>query len=374
MAVAGALARLAAQLVGLALLAGVVAAVVAFAYRWYVRERVPRGLALLVGLAGIAVYLNTTAALGQAITGSGNPADVEVALFNIAAFASGTVGAILGRRVGDRVASEVFAGSDAAVDKGVGRLVRTVGRVITVELPEEVDDLVGYDPVPATTKETLAGRTFVFPRGLTVAQLRERLVDRLETDYPVGHVDVELTADGSVEYLAVGARAAGLGPTLPPGTAAVPVRADPALAASAGDTVQVWETDPPRRVLTAELRGVGGDVVTLAVDAADTPKLDPERTYRLVTLPVEDRPDREFVSLLRAAREAVSSATVAADSPLDGLPVGALSLSVVAVTSADGAVVPTPARRHVLAPGETVFAIGPPEALRRLERGAAAPG
>jgi hypothetical protein len=365
--------QFAAQLVGLGGLAGGVAAVVAVAYRWYVRERVPRGLALLFGLAAVAVYLNTTTALGQAIAGSGDAATVRAALFNIVAFGSGTGGALLGRRAGDRFAVEVVTGGEEAVDGGVGRLVRTVGRAIRVDLPEDVGDVVGYDPVPRETKKQLAGKTFVFPRGLTVTQLRDRLVERLKTDYAVGHVDIEVTEAGTVEYLAVGARAAGVGPTLPPATRAVAVRADPALAASAGDTVQVWEPDPMERVLTAELRGTSGDVATLAVDAADAPKLDPDTSYRLVTLPTDDRPDREFVSLLRAARETFSSVTVAADSPLGGLPVGALSLVVVAVEPSEGGTVTLPERDHTLAAGDTLFAIASPETLRRLER-AADPG
>jgi hypothetical protein len=373
MALVGSVAQLAAELVGLAVLAGGVAAAVAVAHRWYVRERVPRGLALLFGLAAVAVYLNTTTALGEAITGSGDAATVRAALFNIVAFGSGTGGALLGRRAGDRFAVEAVTGGEEAVDGGVGRLVRTVGRVIRVDLPEEVGDVVGYDPVPRETKEQLAGTTFVFPRGLTVAQLRDRLVERLRSDYAVGHVDVDLTQEGTVEYLAVGARAAGIGPTLPPGTRAVAVRADPAFAASAGDAVQVWETDPMERLLTAELRGTSGDVATLAVDAADTPKLDPDTRYRLVTLPTDDRPDREFVSLLRAARETFGSVTVAADSPLAGLPVGALSPVVVAVESPEGGTVTLPERDRTLAAGETLFAIASPEALRRLER-AADPG
>ena len=370
MAVLGNATQFAAQLAGLAVLAGGVAAVVAVAYRWYVRERVPRGLALLFGLAAVAVYLNTTTALGQAIAGSGDAATVRAALFNIVAFGSGIAGALLGRRTGDRFAVEVVTGGEETVDGSVGRLVRTVGRVITVDLPEEVGDVVGYDPVSEETKEQLAGKTFVFPRGLTVTQLRDRLVERVRTDYAVGHVDVEVTEEGTVEYLAVGARAAGVGPTLPPATRAVAVRADPAFAASAGDTVQVWESDPMERVLTAELRGTSGDIATLAVDAADAPKLDPDTSYRLVTLPTDDRPDREFVSLLRAARETFSSVTVAADSPLAGVPVGALSLVAVAVESPGGETVTLPGRDHVLVAGDTLFAIASPETLRRLERGA----
>jgi len=363
--------ELLAELVWLVLLAGALAGLAAFLYRWYVREEVPVGLALLVGLAGVAAYLNTSRALGQVIGGSTLPTEREVALFNIVAFALATGGVFLGRRAGDRLGADVVLRSDVqGVDRDVGRLVETVGRVTAVELPGEIEDVVGYDPVPAEVKEELADRTFLFPRRLTVNELRERLVSRLEADYAVGTVDVELAADGTVEYLALGSRAAGIGPTLPPETSAVAVRADPAFAASAGDRVQVWETDPPRRVLTAELRGVADDVVTLAIDAAETTKVDPSTEYRLVTLPVGDRPEREFASLLRAADETFSSVVVAAGSALDGLPVGALDVAVVAVTPEDGPPVGVPERGHVFAPGDRVFAIARPESLRRLETAA----
>jgi hypothetical protein len=362
-----------AGLIGLAVLAGTLAALLALGYRWLTRERVPGALTLLVGLSGVALYLNTTTALGRAIGGDMVAAELEVALFNIAAFLVGGVGAALGGRAGDRFATDVLLeGGASDVDAEVSRLVQTVGRVITVTIPEGIGDVVGYDPVPAATKEKLAGKTFVFPRNLTVEELRKRLVSRLKIDYGVGTVDIELAEDGSVEYLALGSRAAGIGPTLPPATNAVAIRADPAFSASAGDVVQVWETDPMRRVLTAELRGAADDVVTIAIDAADTPKLDPRQQYRLVTLPVEDRPEREFASLLRAADETFSTVTVAAGSPLAGLPVGALGLTVVAVQP-DGERAPPavlPDADAVLSPGDTVFAISRPETLRRLEAAA----
>ncbi|MEF8871824.1 MAG: potassium transporter TrkA [Haloarculaceae archaeon] len=360
--------ELIAQLSGLAIFAGTLAAIAAFVYRWYVREEIPRGLALLVGLSGVAVYLNTTTALGQVIGGSSAPTEIEVALFNIVAFLAGAGGATLGHWAGDWSGTELFLDEKLAdVESDVGRLVQSVGRVIAVELPTDIDDVVGYDPVPDETRETLAGKTFLFPRRLTVDELRDRLVTRLKADYGVGHVDIELAADGTVEYLALGSRAAGIGPTLPPATNAVAIRADPAFAASAGDLVQVWETDPMRRVLTAELRGVAEDTVTIAIDAADTQKIDPTTEYRLVTLPVEDRPDREFASLLRAADETFSSVTVEAGSPLHGLPIGALDLLVVAVKPDGEKPRALADPSTVLAPGDVVFAIARPDALRRLE-------
>lgn len=361
------------EVVGLAVLAGVLGAAVALGYRWYTRERVPGGLPILVGLSGVAVYLNSTRALRQVIGNTGDPLDETVALFNIVAVVVGLLAARAGRDVGDRVATDVFAETGERLEGEVSRVVQAVGRVITVELPEEVDDLVGYDPVPEETKTKLAGRSFVFPRRLTVAELRERLVTRLKADYAVGHVDIDLADDGTVEYLALGSRAAGIGPTLPPETSAVAVRADPAFAASAGDIVQVWRTDPVERVLTAELRGTVEDVVTLAVDAADTRALADDETYKLVTLPVESRPDREFASLLRAAEETMATVTVAEHSPIEGLPLGALDVSVVAIRPSEGPVEPLPGRERVLGPGDTLYLVATPEAIRRVD-GAARPG
>lgn len=365
---------IATELLGLAVLAGTLAAIVALGYRWLSREQVPAVLALLVGLGAVAVYINTTTAVDRTIAGEATiTTEIEVALFSIGSFLVGAGGGIAGQRTGDRFARDVLLDTgESNVDEDVNRLVRTVGRVVTVTLPEEIDDVMGYDPVPEATRETLAGQQFVFPQNLTVEELHRRLVSRLKTDYGVGTVDVELADDGSVEYFAVGSRAAGIGPTLPPATNAVAVRADPAFSASAGDVVQVWETDPMQRVLTAELRGVAGDVVTIAIDAADTPKLDPRERYRLVTLPVEDRPEREFASLLRAADVTFSTVTVEAGSPLHGMPVGALDLTVVAIKPGDGAgttaALPGPSR--VLAPGDVVFAIARPERLRRLDAAA----
>ncbi|MFB6165182.1 MAG: hypothetical protein ABEJ31_08490 [Haloarculaceae archaeon] len=362
------------RLVGLAILAGGLAGIVAVGYRWYVDERIQTGLGVLVGLSAVALVSSTTRALGQVVQGDSAALSPEVALFNVAAFA--IAGAVAAGAVpaGDRIGTTLFlAAGRRSVGGELSRVVEAVGRVIAVELPAEIDDVVGYDPVAPDVKDELSGRTFMFPRRLTVSELEDRLRDRLREDFGVGHVDVELAADGTVEYLAVGARVAGIGATLPPETAAVAVRADPGFAASAGDVVQVWTTDPPERVVGAEIRGVAGDVVTLAVDAADADALDDETEYRLVTQPVESRTDREFASLLRAAEETMGVVEVAADSDLDGLPAGALSVTVAAVRPASGSVEPLPPRGRVLEAGDSVYALGRPESLRKLEAAATAP-
>lgn len=365
------------ELFGLAILAGTLAASVALVYRWYAHERVRRGLPVLVGLSAVAVYRGTTTALGQTMAGAGGGADPlapAVALFNIVAFGVAGATATAGVGVGDRLGEALYTTTGFRKFEGdVSQVVKTVGRVIAVELPAEIDDTVGYDPVATETKAQLAGRTFLFPRRLTVAELEERLTSRLKEEYGVGHVDVDLAADGSVEYIALGSRAAGIGPTLPPETAVVVVHADPAFAASAGDVVQVWESDPPARVTTAELRGVAGDVVTLAVDAADADRFDSDTHYRLVTLAVEPSAGSEFASLLRAAEETMSVVDVAAESPLVGQPVGALAVAVAAVRLADGGVVALPDRTRTLHPGDGIYAVAKPEALRKLEAAASPP-
>jgi hypothetical protein len=360
---------------GLAVAAGIVAVVCSFLYRWYAHDRAPLGLVVLVALSLIAVELNTRVALGQAV-GNAEAVSLRIAFFNIGTIVVGAFAGAAGQRIGDRLAVDVFATIGMPSIKGeMSRVVKAVGRVLTVEMPAEIDDVVGYDPVSAETKEKIAGQSFVFPRRLTVAELRERLVTRLQTDFGIGHVDLEIDEDGSVTYLAIGRRAAGIGPTLPPGSTAMAIRADPANVAGAGDIVQIWRSDGSERLCNAEVRGTAGEIVTVAIDAADTSKFDPTERYRLVTLSVDSRPDREFASLLRTASETMGVVEIGAGSPLDGAPVGSLDVTVIAVSTvaADQRVETIPLRGRVLEAGESIYVIATPEALRKVEVAASAP-
>jgi hypothetical protein len=377
------------ELVVFVVVAGAVSGAAALVFRWYTREPVPLGVSTLVGLSVVALYLNTVGLFTQ-LVGSGSSGGVfelQTVVFNVVAIGLAAFVTPVGRRIGDRVATDVFAVAGATeVDAEVSRIVRTVGRVTAITLPEadEIEDMDNYDPVAADRKTEMGGKTLLFPNRLTTEELRDRLVTRLKDDYRVGYVDVELTPRGVVDYLAVGSRAAGLGPTLGHGTVAVALRADPPYAASPGDVVQVWlpgrsgedgddtgEGDagrrPPERLLTAELRSRAGDVVTLAVDDADAAKLDASTTYRLVSLPADPRADREFASLLRAADETMAAVTVGTGSDLVGETVGSLDATVAAVRPTAGAVEAIPARARTIAAGETLYVVARPEVLRRLE-------
>lgn len=364
------------RLGGMAVLSGGVAAAAAFVHRAYTRGVLADGVALLVALSAVAVYLNAATALGQVVQGVTRPLAANVVAFNVAALVVGGVAAPVGKRLGDRLATDLFTVAGVTeLQSEVSDFARTVGRARTLTLPDaaDVDTVEGYDPVPEATVDRLGGRTFVFPRRSNAEALRTGLVTRLKDEHGVGYVDAEIDpAAGEVTYLALGDRRAGLGPTLAPGAAAVAVHADPPYGARPGDAVQLWASDStgePERLATGEVRAAAEDTVTLVVDAQDASSLA-GRACRLVTLPTTARPERDFAALLRAADETMRAVRIESGSPLVDQPVGALDVTVVAVGSPDGGVVPTPSRRRSIAADETVYAVGTPSSLRRLETAA----
>ncbi|GAB3423148.1 hypothetical protein GCM10027435_28710 [Haloparvum alkalitolerans] len=381
--------RAAATLVTFAVVAAVAAGSAAVAYRWYFRERVGEGIAALVGVAVVALYLNT-ASLGAVIGGTEYELlRLDAVFFNVVAIGVAAAAAPVGLHLGDGLATNFFAVTGGKRLEGeVSDVVRTIGRVTPVTLPavDDIGDMDAYEPVDPETKTEMADKTLLFPRRLTVEELRDRLVTRIKEDYGVGYVDVDVTAEGEVEFLALGSRAAGIGPTLAPGTAAVAVTADPANAATPGDVVQVWkpggtpdeaeaagagesgEADQrPKRVATAELRATAGDVATLALDEADASALDDRTVYRLATLPAEQRADREFATVLRSADETMSAVRVEPGSSLVGTTVADVAAVVAAVRPPEGSVQAIPPRAYAFAAGDTVYLVGRPDELRRFE-------
>ncbi|SFR54813.1 TrkA C-terminal domain-containing protein [Halogeometricum limi] len=361
---------------GLVALSAGISAAAAILYRWYTRDVAPTWLAALFGGSSTAVYLN---AVGLLKTTTEDPAavfDPATVLVNSTILVGAIAVSPVGRTVGDRIATDVFAVAGAtSIDAEVGRIVRTVGRVTVVELPDadDIGDIDGYDAVPAERKTAMAGKRLLFPRQLTSDELVDRLVTRIKEDYGVGHVDVELDADDEVSYLALGRRAAGLGPTMPPGVAAVAVRGDPGAGASAGDAVQLWtvgDDGDPERVASAELRATTDDVATVLLDESEAERLDHAATYRLLTLPSDPGAEHEFTSLLRAADETMETVRVAAGSELVGTTLRDLNTTVVAVAPAEGPVESIPARSRELAVGDTLFLVARPETIRRVARAA----
>ncbi|AWB28026.1 TrkA C-terminal domain-containing protein [Halococcoides cellulosivorans] len=349
------------ELVGLAVTAGLVAAALAAAYRAHLGAEIPSSLAILGGLGVLAVYLNTTAALGQVM--SDDAVALGTVLFNAGAVLAGVFSGSIGRRGGDRVGQAIRERRGAGASD-LGRAIAGVGRTTTIALPETITDAVGYDPVDATTRETLAGRSMTFPRGLTPADVEARLAERLRRDHGVAYVDATVDAAGDVTELVLGARPAGLGPTLPADTAAMAVRADPPLAAGPGDVVQIVADGD--RVTTGELRGVAGDVVTVAMPAAETDAVDPDRAYRLVTVGATADAGRAAAGVLRRADETVAVIAVGVSSPLVGLPAGALRSPVLAIVPEGGPTEALPPEDRQIAAGDQLYVVDTPDRLAAL--------
>ncbi|WP_246998559.1 cation:proton antiporter regulatory subunit [Halosolutus gelatinilyticus] len=359
------------RILGFCALSAGTAAIAAVVFRWYSADELPDGVGILLGISMVAIWLNTKSALQDALIGNSELTDPETAVYTVATFVASAVAADAGRRLGDHLATDVFAVAAPRTIDDVTQLVRSAGRVVTVDLPEEIEDIEGYDPVDPETKAELAGETLLLPRRLADEAVRDRLVDRLKRDYGIGHVDVEFGENRAIEYLAVGSRLAGIGPTLAPGTVAVALRGDPAADASPGDAVRIWRRDgdedevPLKRVASGELRGNADDVVTVAVDADDAPALESESEHRLVTLPKNPGAERELVSLLRAADETVTTLAIDPDGPLVGVSVGSLPVLVLAIDR-DGSPIALPPSEAALEAGDVAYALGRPEALRRV--------
>jgi hypothetical protein len=352
---------------GLVIVSGLVAVLSGVVYRIYMGERVQSGLAILVSLAVVALYLNVKSALGEVAAGVTDPLALEAVIFNGGTLVAATLVVPVGVRVGDKIAMNLSVASGGVREADFSRLVRSVGRSITVTLPSDIETVEGYEPVADEVRTALEGKELVFPGGLTVNKLRDRVIERLREDHGIGYVDLEMDEDGTVPHLGIGSRPRGIGPTLGPGTAAVAVSGDPAYAASSGDAVQLWTTgETPERVASGELRGRVEDTVTLALDAHEAPAVA-GKEYRIVTVPNTPKPEHEFRSILRAADETMGAVTVTEGGPLVGLPVGALRATVVAIAPEDGPIVVVPPRTRVLSDGDVLYLVAAPSLLRRIE-------
>jgi len=357
-------------ILGFGLLATVASTAAAFAYRRYSTRALPTGVGVLLGASIVGAWLNVRSLGGSPIVGDVALIGRFTALYLLGALVVSAVGAELGRRIGDRLSCDVYGVERLDATGRPADLVRSAGMAVAIELPETIEDADGYPPVSDAVKRRLAGRTMVFPRRLDAEELRSRLIGRIERDFGVGYVSADVTDDGAVDYLAVGAHRSGIGPTLPPETAAVAIDCDPASEASPGDPVEVWMTEGEtnRLAATGRLRSRAGDVATIVVDADDADAFDlagSDGTYRLATRPDAPNDAGELAAALRAADETVRRVSVSEGGPLDGEFVGWLPVRTLAVDR-DGDVRPFPDDSLTLRGGDEVYGLGTPAELREL--------
>ena len=89
------------QLLGIAAMATLPAAVAALVYRSVAEEKIPGWLAVAVGVSVVALYLGTAPAL-EVLLDETDPSQLAASLFDIGGLAGGIGGAALGQAVGDR--------------------------------------------------------------------------------------------------------------------------------------------------------------------------------------------------------------------------------------------------------------------------------
>lgn len=355
------------RVLGFGLYASVVAVGTAFVYRWYTTRPIDPGTTALVAVALVAVAVNLEGYLTGAYVPDTRVQSHLTGLYLLGVFAASALAGEVGRRIGDHTACDVFGIDPIEAPPGIAALLRSGGISVAVTLPETIEDADGYPPVAASVKRDLAGRTLLFPRRLAVEELRDRLADRLARDYPVGHVHVEFDESGSVSYLALGRQPSGIGTSLPSGTVAAAVRADPPAGATSGDPVELWavEDGEHRLVATGTFRANVGDVTTVALDADDADALSEGGPYRLVTPPEQPDHRDDLVSVLRSADETVTRVTVESGGHLEGEFAGWLPATVLVVERSEE-VVPFPEDRETLRAGDTVYVLGTPADLHDL--------
>lgn len=353
------------SLVGLTALAWLVATLAAAGFRGYTTRRLPLGAAVLTGVAVVGAWLNVAALSQQAVVATVplvHPATAAY-LLGVGLLAGG--GAAAGWRVGDYVGRDVYGVPTVQADGELARFLRSAAHVVEVRLPDHVEDAEGYDPVDDEVERALAGRTLLVPRRLSDAEVADRVSRRLERDFDVDYVRVEFDESGAVEELALGRRPSTLGRSLPPGTVAVAVAADPSSEAGHGDPVEVWSTDTGELVATGVLDATVGDVATVVVDSNDVDVFEAGTRYRLTTRPDRTSHVHELVAAVRSADETVATVSVEAGGTLEGEFVGWLPVTVVVIDRRGGPV-PFPEERETLQAGDTAYVLGTPPDLDRL--------
>lgn len=353
--------------VGTGLLAALVGLLTAASYRWVTTRAPPAGVVTVVGLSTVAGYLSYRQ-VGSRAFFEGVPLDHQFSAgFVLATVLVGGTVAATGGRLGDRIACEVAEIPRIDADGEAAASVRSGRLAVAIELPDVIDDTDGYQPVDPALCRAIAGATVRLPHGLTAEQRRERLERHLECEYGLGYAAVTLADDGSIERVLVGQQSSGLGSMLPPGTAAVAIRADCAPDASLGDPIEIWSTgDRTRLVATGRLRTTADSVATVVVDRDRVSDLASDERYRVVTRPDEPTDGYEFASTLRTVDETVVTLTVDPEGPLAGEFVGWLPGRVLLVDR-DGELHSLPADNETLQADDELWVLGPADDLTDVD-------
>lgn len=351
---------------GLVLLATLVAVLVAVGYRRTTTRRLPIAIGVLAGTGVAAVWvvvrtIKTGSVVGHLpVDGPASSAVVSIALV-LTGFA-----AVAGRHLGDLVACDLYDIHRLEANGDAASLLRSARMTALVDLPTEITDLEGYEPVDESVQRDLEGTTVRFPRSCSLEERRDRLRGHLRREYGIDIVDVTFGENGTIDRLAVGNRRRGLADTLPSNTVAVSVRGLSSSRATPGDTVEIWTAEPTTEfVSTGTLRAVTGEIATVVVDAENADAFGRGSCYRVVVTPDGTDDAYEFVSTLRGVEETIEFVSVEPDGPFAGEFVGWVPGRVLAIER-DEEVIQLPDDRETLQEGDDFWVLGGPATLEEV--------
>lgn len=311
---------------------------------------------------------------------------------------------------GDRLGSELprrFSFRELGHRTLSGEVVFNVGGIGRVRIAPvgEIQDLEGYPPLPADLRARIAESTWEFSADLPLEELERQLHDRLRVDFELSEVDVTLDTKGRARIAAApplgalsnrvpaGKRAVSIAGLMPTGIArgervelhfpertiegvVLSARSDPSgsppaappLATDGGDHDEAAEYPSAPRTTGGEGR------LTVAVSPGEAEFALGQPRARVIVLPRGLGLEHEAVRLLKAAgnrftRQVVSTGG-AGRRLADILADDVHALAVYGGSPTGGRFRQwqiAPRSDHVLKAGDELIAVGPPEAVTRVE-------
>jgi len=408
----------------LGIVTGVVPALVAgtlgFVFKYVTDVTIP-GLGVVVlslaiaGINGGLLALNDETIRSSERAPAVLTAIVVVLMLSLYAHAQGDR---LGSSVPKRISLQRLR--DRTLSTDVVELVGGRGRV-SVEVTGEVNDMEGYPPLPAETRQAIRDGEWTFPADLPLTELESRLAERLQTELDLADAAVRIDEQARATVAAAPPTGA-LSKRVPEGKRAVSVAALVPTGIARGDVVRVIASDldvkgtvlaarssgdvDPKVTTGGEsgtddsppsddaVRTDGGTVpvaspptataptttggegrVTVAVDRADATALLRAERGRVLVLSRGTRREYELTTLLRRAGKRFRKVSVVAGGPLDGHTIGdadvreAYDVAVLAAHHESWTIAPSGSQS--LSAGDDLFVVGSRDAIDRFAEVAA---
>jgi hypothetical protein len=148
-------------------------------------------------------------------------------------------------------------------------VIELVGRSgqVRVSVAGDVADIEGYPPLSPELRGSIAGRELTFPADLGLAELGDRVADRLRTEYDLAEVAVSVDERGRAR-VAAAPPSSGLSKRVPAGDRAVTLRTLVPTGLARGDVVRVTVAQAEA---DSDAVGTGQSVEGTVVSAASDP-------------------------------------------------------------------------------------------------------